>query len=107
MLGVLPGPTATWAGSSVGSRCPATFDFRCLALFPGYPGLAMDLVQKMYGNRSDGCPAADCDCACHFREAEGTGPTSAAGEALGGYGGEGARGGVGSSLYCGFQGGND
>ena len=68
MLGVLPGPTAAWAGSSGGSRCPATFDFRCLALFAGYPGLAMDLVQETYGNRSDGCPAADCDCACRMEE---------------------------------------
>ncbi|XDA85703.1 hypothetical protein R6Z07M_015438 [Ovis aries] len=33
MLGVLPGPRPAWARSSVGSRCPANFDFRCLALF--------------------------------------------------------------------------
>ena len=44
MLGMLPGPRPVWARSSVGSRCPATFDFRCLALFAGYPGLAMDLA---------------------------------------------------------------
>lgn len=40
MLGVLPGPRPALAWSSVGSRCPATFDSRCLALFAGYPGLA-------------------------------------------------------------------
>ncbi|KAG5197951.1 hypothetical protein JEQ12_007641 [Ovis aries] len=33
VLGVLPGPRPAWARSSVGSRCPANFDFRCLALF--------------------------------------------------------------------------
>lgn len=46
VLGVLPGPRPALAWSSVGSRCPATFDSRCLALFAGYPGLATDLAQE-------------------------------------------------------------
>ncbi|KAI4535595.1 hypothetical protein MG293_014821, partial [Ovis ammon polii] len=37
VLGVLPGPRPAWARSSVGSCCPANFDFRCLALFARYP----------------------------------------------------------------------
>ena len=46
VLGMLPGPRPACVRSSEGSRCPATFDFHCLALFARYPGLATDLFQE-------------------------------------------------------------